>query len=72
MTCACCSANNNALKGKRKTIALNDVYTALEDMEFDDFIEPLKAQMTGAYVAHAEWLLLCEFLEKITRKNFNS
>ena len=44
-----CSANNNALKAKRKTITLNDVYSALEDMEFEDFVDPLQAQLAGIY-----------------------
>lgn len=35
-------SNNFALKAKRKTIAAKDVLDALEDMEFDQFIDPLK------------------------------
>ncbi|KAK3579929.1 hypothetical protein CHS0354_014040 [Potamilus streckersoni] len=35
-------SNNFAMKGKRKTIAAQDVITAMEDMEFDQFVEPLK------------------------------
>lgn len=35
-------SNNFALKGKRKTITATDVLSALEDMEFDQFVEPLK------------------------------
>lgn len=35
-------SNNFALKGKRKTISANDVLSALEDMEFDQFVDPLK------------------------------
>lgn len=35
-------SNNFALKGKRKTITAPDVLSALEDMEFDQFVDPLK------------------------------
>ena len=35
-------ANNLALKGKRKTISATDVISSMEDMEFDQFIEPLQ------------------------------
>lgn len=43
----CFSANNNALKSKRKTINVNDVFNALEDMEFDSFVDPLKSDLEG-------------------------
>ncbi|XP_067935494.1 DNA polymerase epsilon subunit 3-like [Watersipora subatra] len=46
-------ANNNALKSKRKTISLNDVYGALQDMEFDSFLEPLQAQLAAHKLAQA-------------------
>ena len=48
--CLCCSANNNALKGKRKTINVTDVFNALEDMEFDSFVDPLKADLEGKHL----------------------
>ncbi|XP_060577010.1 DNA polymerase epsilon subunit 3-like [Ruditapes philippinarum] len=35
-------SNNFALKCKRKTITAKDVLDALEDMEFDQFVDPLK------------------------------
>lgn len=41
------SANNFALKGKRKTLAANDVFSALEDMEFQHFIPELKECLEG-------------------------
>ena len=41
------SSNNFALKGKRKTISANDVLSALEDMEFDQFVDPLKECLAG-------------------------
>ena len=36
------SANNIALKRKRKTLSANDVLEALDEMEFSSFLEPLK------------------------------
>ncbi|XP_071495908.1 DNA polymerase epsilon subunit 3-like [Diadema antillarum] len=38
-------ANTHAIKGKRKTLNATDVFSALEDMEFEEFIEPLKANL---------------------------
>ncbi|GFN75448.1 DNA polymerase epsilon subunit 3 [Plakobranchus ocellatus] len=35
-------SNNFALKGKRKTIGAQDVLNAMEDMEFEQFVEPLQ------------------------------
>lgn len=35
-------SNNFALKNKRKTINAQDVLSAMEDMEFEQFIEPLQ------------------------------
>ncbi|XP_013781842.1 DNA polymerase epsilon subunit 3-like [Limulus polyphemus] len=39
------SANNFALKAKRKTLSGNDVLTAIEDMEFENFLEPLQESL---------------------------
>ena len=41
------SSNNFALKSKRKTITAKDVLDALEDMEFDQFVDPLKECLEG-------------------------
>jgi len=38
------------LKAKRKTITAKDVLEALEDMEFDQFVEPLKECLDGNYI----------------------
>ncbi|XP_074655206.1 DNA polymerase epsilon subunit 3-like [Tubulanus polymorphus] len=38
-------ANNHAMKGKRKTISAQDVLTAMKDMEFEKFIDPLKSSL---------------------------
>ncbi|XP_071821601.1 DNA polymerase epsilon subunit 3-like [Apostichopus japonicus] len=38
-------ANNQALQAKRKTLSANDVFQALRDMEFEEFIEPLQASL---------------------------
>lgn len=35
-------SNNFALKGKRKTITAQDVMAAMDDMEFEHFVEPLQ------------------------------
>lgn len=45
------SANNFALKGKRKTLNASDVFSALEDMEFEQFVPELKDCLEGAYFA---------------------
>lgn len=42
------SANNFALKNKRKTLSAGDVFSALEDMEFEDFIPELKDCLEGS------------------------
>ena len=43
------SANNFALKGKRKTLNASDVFSALEDMEFQQFVPELKDCLEGAH-----------------------
>lgn len=35
------------MKGKRKTISATDVINSMEDMEFDQFVEPLKQVLEG-------------------------
>ncbi|XP_014664821.1 PREDICTED: DNA polymerase epsilon subunit 3-like [Priapulus caudatus] len=42
--CTSC-ANNNALKSKRKTLTGQDVFSALDEMEFDHFIPELKTTL---------------------------
>lgn len=44
------SSNNFALKGKRKTLTAADVFSALEDMEFGQFIPELKECLEGKLV----------------------
>ena len=41
------SANNFALKSKRKTLGATDVLSALEDMEFEHFVPELKECLEG-------------------------
>lgn len=41
------SANNFALKNKRKTLSAGDVFSALQDMEFEEFIPELKDCLEG-------------------------
>ncbi|XP_075041564.1 DNA polymerase epsilon subunit 3 [Mixophyes fleayi] len=38
-------ANNFAMKGKRKTLNVNDVLAAVEEMEFQRFLTPLKESL---------------------------
>ncbi|EHB12273.1 DNA polymerase epsilon subunit 3 [Heterocephalus glaber] len=40
--CATSCANNFAMKGKHKTLNISDVLSAMEKMEFQRFITPLK------------------------------
>lgn len=42
--CTSC-ANNHAIENKRKTLTANDVLSALEEMEFEEFIDPLKESL---------------------------
>jgi len=44
---ATATANNYALKSKRRTLAAMDVVEAMKDMEFEEFIEPLKAALAA-------------------------
>ena len=44
-----CSANNYAMKGKRKTLHATDVLNAMKDMEFEEFVEPLEHSLEGRY-----------------------
>ena len=41
------SANNFAVRAKRKTLSATDVFSALEDMEFEQFIPELKECLEG-------------------------
>lgn len=43
------SANNFAMKGKRKTLNASDVLSAMEEMEFQRFVTPLKEALEGNY-----------------------
>ena len=42
-------SNNLAMKANRKTISGQDVLNAIVDMEFERFVEPLKASLEGIY-----------------------
>lgn len=44
------SANNLAQKQKRKTLTGQDVLSAMEEMEFEQFVEPLKKSLEGKVV----------------------
>ena len=47
--CFVSSANNFAQKQKRKTLTAPDVFEALEEMEFEQFIKPLKESLECEY-----------------------
>lgn len=66
------SANNFAQKQKRKTLTAPDVFEALEEMEFEQFIKPLKESLAcecffNFYFKHLRigrfllWMFLCCF-----------
>lgn len=42
-----CSANDICKESKRQTINAEDVFKALEEIEFPELIEPLKASLEG-------------------------
>lgn len=50
------SANNFALKSNRKTLSAGDVFSALEDMEFQEFVPELKECLEGNET-NVYWLL---------------
>ena len=44
-----CSSNENAQSGGKKTIAPQDVFNALKDCEFEDFIPRLEAELKSTF-----------------------
>lgn len=42
------TANEFCREGKRQTIGVDDVFRAIEDLEFGEFTEPLKQALEGA------------------------
>ena len=42
-------ANNVAQKSKRKTLTAPDVFSTMEEMEFETFLEPLKDSLEVKY-----------------------
>lgn len=45
-----CRANDICKESKRQTINAEDVFKALEEMEFPEFVGPLKASLEGLWV----------------------
>lgn len=43
-------ASNEAQKANRKTLIGQDIITALEELEFENFIEPLQNILKGTYL----------------------
>lgn len=39
------------MKAKRKTLNAGDVLAAMEEMEFERFLEPLKEALEGQYIS---------------------
>ncbi len=44
------SANNFAMKAKRKTLNAGDVMSAMEEMEFERFLQPLREALEGKWL----------------------
>lgn len=42
-----CSANDVCMESKRQTMNAEDVFKALDDIEFSEFIDPLRASLEG-------------------------
>jgi hypothetical protein len=42
-----CSANDMCMESKRQTINADDVLKALDEMEFSEFLEPLRTSLQG-------------------------
>lgn len=45
------SANNFAMKAKRKTLNAGDVMSAMEEMEFERFLQPLRDALEGNVIS---------------------
>lgn len=45
------SANNFAMKAKRKTLNAGDVMSAMEEMEFERFLQPLRDALEGNFIS---------------------
>lgn len=45
-----CSANDICKESKRQTINAEDVFKALEEIEFPELIEPVKASLEGQFL----------------------
>lgn len=41
------------MKAKRKTLNAGDVLAAMEEMEFERFLEPLKEALEGQYISES-------------------
>ncbi|XP_010569379.1 PREDICTED: DNA polymerase epsilon subunit 3 isoform X1 [Haliaeetus leucocephalus] len=51
-------ANNFAMKGKRKTLNASDVLSAMEEMEFQRFVAPLKESLEGIVLSSCRGSLI--------------
>lgn len=50
-----CSANDICKESNRQTINAEDVFKALEDIEFSEFVGPLRASLEGEYYNSMLW-----------------
>jgi hypothetical protein len=46
------SANDFCREGRRTTISANDVYQALKELDFEEFVEPLQAFLASEWVQY--------------------
>lgn len=61
----------HANKAKRKTLGINDILSAISDMEFDSFIEPLKEALKSLFILKVHlWtaIPLNDLFEKLFQK----
>lgn len=47
------TANEFCKESKRQTISADDVFKALEDLEFEEFVKPLKDHLDGETATHS-------------------
>ncbi|XP_039807768.1 DNA polymerase epsilon subunit 3-like isoform X1 [Panicum virgatum] len=73
------TANDMCKESKRQTINADDVLKALDEMEFSEFVEPLRISLQGQYcylrptihfVRYSMWLSICRTsLQEFRNKN---
>uniref|UniRef100_A0A8B9KE19 DNA polymerase epsilon subunit 3 n=1 Tax=Astyanax mexicanus TaxID=7994 RepID=A0A8B9KE19_ASTMX len=61
-------ANSFAMKAKRKTLNAGDVMSAMEEMEFERFLPPLRDALEGCTITSSRLIFAC-FVYQPTRKD---